>query len=263
MRRAFSLITVLILLVVGGLFVQLALAGDFTFRLFGFHNYPLPEWAALQLGPLFAALSTLPGLGWITPILPQTIPSAILFVGLVLLLVGGTAAVGIGLAVWTTRTTFEMVKERSLPKLSDPKYKGQPAPTGTPISDRVALILVAIGLVLGSLWALTKATYPLPDIGTMRVPIPSLDGLNLVLTPTDFPALPAFAGLLAVAVGGTAVMGWLLAFWFRRTTEEMEKPGMKPAPATAPAGATHVARPVAGAARKPAPPAPEKPSQSE
>lgn len=223
MRRAISLFTVLILLVIGGVMTQRALTGDFGFRLFGFRDYPMPELGSLNLGPFFVAISSLPGLGWVGSALPDSIPAAPLLIGLVLILLGGTIATGIALAVWTSRTTFEMVKERKLPPPSGPTYKQEKVPPYRPISDRLALTLLVIALILGGLWAAQKAVSPLPSLGTVTVPIPQLSGGTLELAPTEFRADVLFGGLAAVLVLGTLAVGFGLAFWFRRTTEEMEK----------------------------------------
>ena len=191
MRRITTLLTVLALFVIGGVVIQKAVSGGPN--AFG-PRYPLPALETLNLGPL------------------GEVPASLLLVAVVVLLVGGTVAVGVGLAVWFTRTTLEMIKQQKLPTLSGAVYRGEKAKPGAPISDSVAVALVFVGLVLAGLWGMQRSGAPLPAFGTLNFgPLGDVRGDAL------------FTVLVAVMVVMVLGVGWALAFWFRRTTEEMDK----------------------------------------
>ncbi|MBI4771135.1 MAG: hypothetical protein HY784_12175 [Chloroflexi bacterium] len=195
MHRAFSLLAALFLLVIGGVFTRQAFTGGET--LFGL-RYPLPALTSINLGPL------------------GEVSAALLLAGLVAVLIGGTVVAGIGLAIWTGRTSDEMAKETGgLPALSSAAYKGEKAPVSQPISDAAAVTLVLIGLVLGGLWASQRMLSPLPQFGLLDLgPLGTVRGDAL------------FTMLAGALVLGTLIVGWALAFWFKRTTEEMDRAGL-------------------------------------
>lgn len=181
MRRFILVLSMLLLLLVGGILTQQAVAEGTL--------------------PFLTLKSPLPELPEVT-IADRIFPGALVFVVAVGFIVFNVIGMGVTLAIVTGRLSHQLSTEAKDVKLSEPSVpKSEAVPPGKPVSDRSALIVVAVAAVFGLAWALLRVGAPLPSVP------------ETVVFPgnVQVPGLLLLAAVVGVLVGGTVVTGIGLA----------------------------------------------------